>query len=92
MANGDDRLLRPTRAAPRKVVVSIIPNEDAEPSEMRDWQIVHGDVRKKPEIVAEMITFMESHGARSTLMASGLMGCPHQEGIDYARFTAQAYP
>src|SRR5262245_50598281 len=26
---------------------------------MRDWQIVHGDVRKKPEIAAEMLAFME---------------------------------
>jgi len=66
-----------------KVVVSIIPVEHLEPSELRDWQIVHGDVRKNPEIAAEMITFIEAHGVKSTVMADGLMGCPHQEGIDY---------
>jgi hypothetical protein len=45
--------------------------------------IVHGDVRKNPEIAAEMITFIEAHGVKSIVMADGLMGCPHQEGIDY---------
>jgi hypothetical protein len=73
----------PDASRTTKVVVSIIPTEDVEPGEMRDWQIVHGDVRMKPEIAAEMIAFMESHGVRSTVMADGLMGCPHQEGIDY---------
>jgi hypothetical protein len=42
-----------------KVVVSI---------KMRDWQIVHGDVRKKPEIAAEMSEFMESRGVTSVVM------------------------
>jgi len=55
----------------------------AEPGEIRDWQIDHGDVRKKPEIVAEMLAFMESHGVRSVVMPDGLLDCPHQEGIDY---------
>jgi hypothetical protein len=66
-----------------KVVVSIIPSEHAEPSELRDWQIVHGDVRNNPDIAAEKIAFMEANGVKSTVMADALMGCPHQEGIDY---------
>jgi len=73
----------PDASRATKVVVSIIPAEHLEPSELRDWQIVHGDVRKNPEIAAEMITFIEAHGVKSTVMADGLMGCPHQEGIDY---------
>ena len=50
---------------------------------MRDWQLVHGDVRKNPEIAAEMLAFMELHGAKSVVMSDGLMGCPNQTGIDY---------
>src|SRR5262249_55680964 len=73
----------PNISCATKVVVSIIPNEHAEPSELRDWQIVHGDVRNQPEIAAEMLAFMEIHGAKSVVMSDGLMGCPHQEGIDY---------
>jgi hypothetical protein len=40
-------------------------------------------VRNKPVIAAEMLAFIETHGAKSVVMSDGLMGCPHQEGIDY---------
>ena len=53
------------------------------PSKFRDWQIVHGDVRKNPEIAADMLAFMRVHGVKSVAMSDGLMACPHQEGIDY---------
>jgi len=46
-------------------------------------KIVHGDVPKKPEILAEMLAFMEGYGVKSVVMSAGLRGCPHQEGIDY---------
>jgi len=51
-------------------------------AKMRDWQIVHGDVRKKSKIAAVMLAFMESYGVRSVVMSDGVMGYPHQEGID----------
>ena len=73
----------PDASRATKVVVSIIPAEHADVGEMRDWQTVHGDVRKKPEIAAEMMAFMEGHGVKSVVMTDGLLGCPHQEGIDY---------
>ena len=50
---------------------------------MRDRQIVHGDVRKKPKIGAELLLFMDAHGVKSVVMSDGLMGCPHQDGIDH---------
>jgi hypothetical protein len=45
LANSDDCLLRPRRGLSQKVVVSVILKEHAEPSELRDWQSVHGDRR-----------------------------------------------
>ena len=68
----------PDASRATKVVVSIIPNEYAEPGEMRDWQIVHDEVRKKPEIAAEMMLFMGGHGVKSVAISDGLMGCPHR--------------
>ena len=82
-AGSHDAFYGPDASRATKVVVSIIPSENAEPSEMRDWQIVHGDVRNTPEIAAEMSAFIEVHGVISTVMTDGLLGCPHQEGIDY---------
>jgi len=66
-----------------KVAVGIVPAEDAEPSEMLDWSVETGDVRNDLTVVSEMLAFIESQGALSIIMTDGIMGCPHQEGIDY---------
>jgi hypothetical protein len=34
-------------------------------------------------VAGEILEFIESQGALSIIMADGIMGCPHQEGIDY---------
>jgi hypothetical protein len=83
LANSDDRLLW-TGCQPCHQGCGQYPTKElAEPSELRDWQIAHGDVRKNREIAAETLAFMEAYGVRSTVMADRLRGCPHQEGIDY---------
>ena len=70
-----------TRAS--KVAVGIVMAEDEEPHEMRDWKVETGDVRNDMPIAAAILEFMEKHGVLSVAMSDGLMGCPHQEGIDY---------
>jgi len=72
----------PDASRATKVAVGIIRHESAEP-ELRDWQLVHGDVRNDEAIAAEMLWHMEQRGVKSVAMTDGLMGCPHQEGIDY---------
>ena len=58
-----------------KVAVGIIPSEDAEPSEMRDWSVETGDVRADVAIAGEILEFIESEGALSIIMTDGVMGC-----------------
>lgn len=65
-----------------KVAVGMIGYEGAEP-EMRSWLLEAGDVRRDPAIAAAILGFIEEHGALSVAMADGIIGCPHQEGIDY---------
>jgi hypothetical protein len=65
-----------------KVAVGIIAYEGAEP-EMRSWLLEAGDVRRDPAIAEAILGFIEEHGALSVAMADGIIGCPHQEGIDY---------
>jgi hypothetical protein len=50
---------------------------------MRDWKVEHGDVRNDPTIAREILEFIQEHGALSVAVSDGIMGCPHQEGIDY---------
>ena len=66
-----------------KIVASIVESEGAEPSEMRKWYSEEGDVRNDPEIIVEMVAFLEQHGAGSIAMTARIIGCPHEEGIDY---------
>jgi hypothetical protein len=73
----------PDASRASKVVVGIVHSEHEEACELCDWQLLHGDVRNDPAIAAAMLEFMEKHGVLSVVMSDGLMGCPHQEGIDY---------
>ena len=66
-----------------KVAVGIVATEGAEAGEMRDWTSDTGDVRSDATIAEQILDFIEAHGALSVVMAGGIMGCPHQEGIDY---------
>lgn len=66
-----------------KVAVGIVPSETAEPLGMRDWKVGNGDVRTDPAVAQEILDFMESYGVLTVIMTDRIIGCPHQEGIDY---------
>jgi hypothetical protein len=73
----------PNLSQATKVAVGIVPFENAEAAEMHDWKVDHGDVRADAGIAREILEFIEKHGALSVAMTDGIIGCPHQEGIDY---------
>jgi hypothetical protein len=73
----------PDASRASKVVVGIVASEHEEVSEMRDWKLDTGDVRNDPRIAEEMLDFISKHGVRSVAMTDRIIGCPHQEGIDY---------
>ena len=73
----------PNLSQATKVAVGIVPSENAEPVEMRDWNVDRGDIRNDAGIAREILEFMEKHGVLSVVMTGGIIGCPHQEGIDY---------
>jgi hypothetical protein len=76
-------LYGPNLSQATKVAVGIIPSETAELLEVRDWKMEDGEVRTDPDITREMLDFIESHHVRSVVITDGIIGCPHQEGIDY---------
>ena len=73
----------PNLSQATKVVVGVVPSENSEAQELRDWKVDHGDVRSDATVAAEMLEFMERHGVLSVVMTDGIIGCPQQEGIDY---------
>jgi hypothetical protein len=69
-----------TRAS--KVVCSIFKFDGAEPEPMKKWFTEH-DARKLERILGEMIEFIEENDAKSVGMMDQIIGCPHEENIDY---------
>lgn len=70
-----------TRAT--KVAVGIVPSENADVGEMRDWKVDRGDIRNDAEVAREILEFIAEHGVLSVVMTDGIIGCPHQQEIDY---------
>ena len=72
----DDRLAS-------KVVASIIEGGDGDPVRMRKWYGEQADVRHDTGILGEVIAFIEESGALTVVMPDRIIGCPHEEGVDY---------
>lgn len=66
-----------------KVSVGIIPAEGAEPAQLERWYTDAGDARNDPVIAEAIVRFIEQHGAKSVVATDGIIGCPHEEGVDY---------
>ena len=73
----------PNLSQATKVAAGIVPSETAEPLEVRDWKVENGDVRVDPAIAQGILDFIEGHSVLSVVMTDGIIGCPHQEGVDY---------
>ena len=74
-----------TRAT--KTADGIIPSKNAAANgEMRDmhrWLSNAGDIREDNQIATEILLFIKKQGARSVASTPAIIGCPHEEGIDY---------
>lgn len=66
-----------------KVSVGIVPNENAEPSILKRWFSEDADIRAVRTADEEIVNFIKENGAKSVVMADRIMGCPHEEGVDY---------
>ncbi|MBO0797651.1 MAG: hypothetical protein J2P31_02405 [Blastocatellia bacterium] len=65
-----------------KVAVGIIKFEGAEPI-MRRWFTDTTDARLDEKITNEIVAYIKSYNARSVASVAKLLGCPHEEAIDY---------
>jgi hypothetical protein len=66
-----------------KVAVGIVPAEDAELTALERWFAEERDVRTDPAIGEEILRFIQNYGAKSVVMTDRIIGCPHEEGVDY---------
>lgn len=67
-----------------KVVVGIVPHENAEPTVLKTWFSDESDVRSDSQVSREISNFLEEHSVKTVTTVDRIIGCPHEEGIDYA--------
>jgi hypothetical protein len=75
-----------------KVAVGIILGSGESASEMRRWTCEAGDIRRDLPVLKEVIEFLEASNAKSVAMVDRIIGCPHEEGVDYEGETCPMCP
>lgn len=72
----------PTNRQASKVAVGIVRGAEGL-DELERWFQRKLDVRVDAEIGKEVEAFLRRHGVRRVVVAKGIIGCPHEEGVDY---------
>ena len=75
-------LYGPTDKKATKLVVGIVPREDADAEQMKKWYS-DDDIMKEHDVFEEVLEFITANGARTVGMADLIIGCTNEEGIDY---------
>jgi len=73
----------PTADVATKIVVAIVRDEGCEPDPLERWFSKDIDVRCNPAVGEKVLAFLKEHAVKSVIATDGLIGCPHEEGIDY---------
>ena len=66
-----------------KVAVGIVLAEGEEPAFLERWFSEHRDVRNDHEVNEQILKFIRAHEVKSVAMIDRIIGCPHEEGVDY---------
>jgi hypothetical protein len=65
-----------------KVAVGIVDSKD-QVIELKRWLVRAQDVRIDRTINNEILVFIKGHNVQRVAVAGRIIGCPHEEGIDY---------
>lgn len=65
-----------------KVAEGVVVSEGAEPI-MKRWFTEDSDIRHDQSIAREILQFTREYGVKSVVSMDRIIGCPHEEGIDY---------
>ena len=70
-----------------KVSVGIVDSKD-EVIVLRAWNVRAQDVRLDRAINNEILSFIKEQSVQRVVIADRIIGCPHEEGIDYPEGSA----
>lgn len=66
-----------------KVAVGIVLAEGEDPAYLERWLSRGNDIRVDHEVNGQILRFIRSHGAKSVVLSERILGCAHEEGVDY---------
>lgn len=72
----------PDNLVATKVVCAIIMYDGAEAEPMKKW-FSSSDLRKSEQVFREIVNFIDENAVKSVSMLEQIIGCPHEEVIDY---------
>ena len=76
-----------------KLAVGIMPAEGAEATDLRRWfSKERTDIRDDVQVAEEVLAFVAEAGAKSIVATDRIIGCPHEEGVDYEGAVCPACP
>jgi len=67
----------------KKVAVGIVLAKGEEPTFLERWLSDSGDVRNDHEVNEQILRFIRTHEVKTVAMTDRIIGCPHEEGVDY---------
>jgi hypothetical protein len=71
-----------------KVAVGIVHQEGADPDPLQRWLSDQNDARFDEQIGKQVLEFMKRHKVLSVVTADRIIGCPHEEVVDYPEGTS----
>lgn len=75
-----------------KLTVGIVPAQHADVSDLQRLFSDNTDIRNNATVAQEVLAFIDAAGAASMAMTDRIIGCPHEEGIDYEGQSCPACP
>ena len=66
-----------------KAAVGIVLEDGAEAAVLERWHSDIIDVRTDPHTNEQILAFIRSNEVKSVVLVDRIIGCPHEEGIDY---------
>jgi hypothetical protein len=73
----------PTADRATKIAIFKVSGEGSEPELLDRWILEEGDVRRDPVSEGKVLALLRDHQILTVAMADRLLGCPHEESIDY---------
>jgi hypothetical protein len=65
-----------------KVAVGIV-DKHQDVADLKRWITENSEIRFNEAVNEEVLAFIKRKRAKRVVMTGGIMGCPHEEGIDY---------